>query len=144
MFAEVTPAGSVPKVSVPFPLTFTSDGWTVNEKLLPLKTVVGDGMAHRASAVGLLVGYGNAFETIGPLSGFVTVKESAPGALTNPGGKKAMRDAVLPLMVPPPNASETPFAWTLASNAKPWPVTVTCNSGQLFTPVWELAATTTF
>jgi hypothetical protein len=127
VFAQVTPAGSVPKVSVPFPLTFTSDGWTVNEKLLPGKTVVGDGTAHKASAAGLLVGYGNAFETIGALPGFVTVKESAPGALTNPGGKKAVRDAVLPLTVPPPNASETPFAWMLALDAKPWPVTVACN-----------------
>lgn len=127
MFAQVTPAGSVPKVRVPFPLIFTSDGWTVNEKLLPGKTVVGDGVAHKANTAGLLAGYGNAFETIGPLSGFVTVKESAPGALTNPGGKKAKKDAVVPLMVSPANVSETPFAWMVASGAKPWPVTVACN-----------------
>lgn len=143
MFAELTPAGSDPKVSVPLPLTFTSDGWTVNEKLLAGKTVVGDGMAHRASAAGLLAGYGNGLETIGTLPGFVTVKESVPGALTNPGGKKAARDVELPLMVSTNDVSETPFAWTLALDVKPWPVTVACNTGQPFAPGWELAATMT-
>ena len=46
-----------------------------------------EGLAHNAIAAGLVPGYANGFETIGPRSGFVTVKESAPGALRKPNGK---------------------------------------------------------
>lgn len=34
VFAQVMPVGKAPNVSVPLPLIFTSDGCTVNEKLL--------------------------------------------------------------------------------------------------------------
>jgi hypothetical protein len=49
--------------------------------------VVGDGVAHSAIAGALVAGYGNGMEIIGPWLGFVTVKERAPGWLTNPTGK---------------------------------------------------------
>jgi hypothetical protein len=52
--------------------------------------VVGDGVAHNTSAAGLVAGYANGLETIGPKSGFVTVNDKAPGALTKPNGKSLM------------------------------------------------------
>ena len=40
-----------------------------------------------AKTGGIAAGYEYGLETIGPLSGFVTVKINPPGALVNPAGK---------------------------------------------------------
>jgi hypothetical protein len=95
-FAEVIPAGRLPRVSVTFPPIFTSDGCTIMEKLLGAYTVVGDGLTHKASVGALVAGYANGAETIGATSGFVTVKVRAPGALTKPIGKKVNKVVPLP------------------------------------------------
>ena len=87
LLVAVIPAGRGPRFTVPLPLTFTSEGCTVKEKLLPAKTVVGDGDAHNVNAGGLVAGYGKGSETIGPWSGFVTVTDRAPGLLIKPNGK---------------------------------------------------------
>jgi hypothetical protein len=61
----------------------------------------------------------------GPKSGFVTVKERAPGALTKPNGKKFKTIVGFPVNTL--LGSDTPFAWIVASAAKFWPEIVTCN-----------------
>jgi hypothetical protein len=52
----VIPIGKAPIATVALPIAFTSDGVTVKEKLLEGNTVVGLGVAHNASAVGLVAG----------------------------------------------------------------------------------------
>jgi hypothetical protein len=83
----VIPPGSVPSARFALPPTFTSEGCTCIEKLLPAKTVVGEGAAQRANTGGMVAGYEYGLEVIGPTSGFVTVKANPPGALVNPAGK---------------------------------------------------------
>jgi hypothetical protein len=89
----VIPVGRTPTDTVSLPVTFTSDGCTFTEKLLPAKTVVGDGVAQIANTVGLVVGYGNEFEmigtkpTLGMYATFAAVNDRAPGWLMKPKGR---------------------------------------------------------
>jgi hypothetical protein len=80
VFVAVIPNGKFPNASVALPPIFTPVGWTVNEKLLPGKTVVGEGVAQIASSDGLVVGYGNEFDTLAGDPALATVNDSAPGA----------------------------------------------------------------
>ena len=82
MLVAVIPVGKFPNASVTLPPIFTPAGWTVNEKLLPGKTAVGEGVAQMASRDGLVVGYGNEFDTMAGDPAFETVNDSAPGAAT--------------------------------------------------------------
>lgn len=87
-FVVVIPVGRLPNITVPLPLTFTSEGCTTNEKLLAVKTVVGDGLAHKASNGGFVAGYANGSEATGiGGSGLKTVNDRAPVLLTKPSGK---------------------------------------------------------
>jgi hypothetical protein len=52
----VIPAGRVPNVTPTLPAIFIWVGCRVKEKLLPAKTVVVEGFAHKASAAGLAEG----------------------------------------------------------------------------------------
>ena len=120
----VKPAGRVPRVTVPSPLIFTSEGCTTNVKLLPGKTVVGDGVAQSASAAGLDAGYGKGSETSPPK--LVTVRLSAPDLLKNPFGRKPA------IVVGPVGTvcSDTPLAEIAESDSKFCPVTETCSGVQ--------------
>jgi hypothetical protein len=85
----VIPEGKAPSATITLALAFTSDAWTVTEKLLFGKTVTGDGLMHSASNAGFVAEYGKGAEVATKGPGFDTVKERAPDWLTKLDGKKA-------------------------------------------------------